>query len=178
MIVMRGRIWTALLCLVGSATVLAEPYFAVQQGVKCVTCHVNPTGGGLRNAFGTTWARTSLPARTIDLQPADDWTGRLGRYVALGSNLRASASYVDVEHQESQSAFDLDEARIYLRLTAEYFDPDDDLDEDEQARWSAVWEYMPMQFLQLRLGMRIYDGIPQNDLQNRRLAVLQVNAFL
>lgn len=361
---MNGRIgFVLLLLLAGSGAAMAEPYFAVQQGLKCVACHVNPTGGGMRNAFGNTWARTSLPARTIDLQMGEDWTGNLNRYIALGSNLRASASYVDTPHQESQSAFDLDEARVYLelsaipdrlavyldqrvapggsdnleayarywssnhtwyvkagqmylpyglrleddsafirqvpginmdtpdrgveagiemgswsaqlavtngtagttendqgkqfsgraefvkslwrfgasynvndadagerqlaglfaglrtgpiawlaeadyiedegfidgkrnqwtglleanwlisqgnnlKLSAEYFEPDDDLDEDEQTRWSAVWEYSPMQFLQLRLGVRIYDGIPQNDLQNRRLAFLQVNAFL
>ena len=30
-----------------------------------------------------------------------------------------------------------------LKLTAEYFDPDDDVDEDEQNRFSVVWEYVP-----------------------------------
>ena len=65
-----------------------------------------------------------------------------------------------------------------LKLTAEYFDPDDDLDEDEQNRFSVVWEYTPVQALQLRAGARIYDGIPQNELQNRRVYFLSINAFL
>ena len=43
-----------------------------------------------------------------------------------------------------------------------WFDPDDDVDEDQQSRYSLVWEYMPIQFFQLRAGARIYDGIPQN----------------
>ena len=64
-----------------------------------------------------------------------------------------------------------------LKLTAEHFDPDDDLDEDEQDRYSLVWEYTPVQFVQVRAGARIYDGIPQNDLQNRRIYFLSVNAF-
>lgn len=359
---MNGRIGLALLCLLCSSPAFAEPYFAVQQGIKCVTCHVNPTGGGMRNAFGNTWARTVLPARAIDLGVAEDWTGSVNRFVALGANLRASGTYTDTPHQEAQSAFDVDEARLYLeltaipdrlavyldqrvapgsssnleaygrywsanrswyikagqmylpyglrleddsafvrevpginfdtpdrgveagietarwsaqfavsngtasgpendqgkqysaraefvqsiwragasysfndadvgdrqlanvfaglktgpvswlaaadyvtdesfsagerhqwvglleanwlisqgnnlKLTAEFFDPDNDLDEDEQNRYSAVWEYTPIQFLQLRLGVRIYDGIPQNDLQNRKLAFLQMNAF-
>ena len=359
---MIGRIWLTVLCLIVSDRVLAEPYFAVQQGMKCVTCHVNPSGGGMRNAFGNTWASAVLPARTINAGAADQWSGNLNRFVALGANLRASGTYIDTPNQESQSAFDVDEARLYmeltaienrlavyldqrvapggssnleaygrywsgnhswylkagqmylpyglrleddsafirqvpginfdtpdrgvevgletahwsaqfavsngtasgpeqdqgkqftaraeyvqsvwragmsysfndadagerqlanlfagvrtgpiawlaeadyitdegfaegerrqwvglleanwlmsqgsnLKLTAEFFDPDDDLDEDQQTRYSAVWEYTPMQFLQLRLGVRAYDGIPQNDLQNRKQAFVQMNAF-
>lgn len=64
-----------------------------------------------------------------------------------------------------------------LKLTAEYFDPDTSLDEDEQTRFSLVWEYTPLQFVQLRVGARIYDGIPQNDLQNRRTFFAQLNGY-
>jgi hypothetical protein len=358
---MFGR-WLLIAIGLLSSAAYAEPYFAVQQGVKCVACHVNPSGGGMRNEFGNTWARTVLPANTITTEVGDDWDGRLNRFVGIGANLRASGTYIDTPHQSSQSAFDVDEARLYLELeaikdrlavyldqrvapggsgnleaygrywsanhdwyvkagqmylpfgirleddsaftrqvpginfdtpdrgvevgwetehvsaqfavtngapqsaeddrgkqysaraeyvnsmwragasyslndadagerqlagvfaglrtgpiawlaeadhitdegfadgkrkqwvgllegnwrvqqghnlkiTAEYFDPDDDLDEDEQARYSAVYEYSPIQFLQLRLGLRVYDGIPQNDLQNRRLAFVQLNGF-
>jgi hypothetical protein len=54
-----------------------------------------------------------------------------------------------------------------LKVTYDYFDPDDDLDEDHQARYSVLWEYSPMQFAQSRVGIRIYDGVPQVDAQNR-----------
>jgi len=64
-----------------------------------------------------------------------------------------------------------------LKATAEHFDPDDDVDEDQQARYSLVWEHTPIQFLQARLGARVYDGIPQNDLQNRRLLFLELHGF-
>jgi hypothetical protein len=64
-----------------------------------------------------------------------------------------------------------------LKLTAEYHEPDIDVDEDEQNRWSVVWEFTPIQFVQLRVGARIYDGIPQNDLQNRRLGFVQLNGY-
>jgi hypothetical protein len=40
-----------------------------------------------------------------------------------------------------------------------------------------VWEYTPWQFVQLRAGARIYDGIPQNDLQNRRLLFVSAHGF-
>lgn len=64
-----------------------------------------------------------------------------------------------------------------LKLTAEVFEPDTEVDEDEQNRFSVVWEYVPFQFVQLRLGARLYDGIPQNDLQNRKIYFAQVNGF-
>jgi hypothetical protein len=64
-----------------------------------------------------------------------------------------------------------------LKVTAEVFDPNREVDNDQQTRWSAVYEYSPIQFLQLRGGMRLYDGIPQSDLQNRRIYFVEVHGF-
>ncbi len=64
-----------------------------------------------------------------------------------------------------------------LKLTAEYYEPDRDVDEDEQNRFSLLWEYAPMEFLQLRTGVRAYDGIPQNALQNRTEAFVQLHGY-
>lgn len=339
----------------------AEPYFAVRQGVKCATCHVNPSGGGMRNAYGNTWAQTVLPAKRIEIADLEMWTGAINKYLAVGGNLRANGTYVDVPNSDTQSEFEVEEMRVYgaativpdrlvlyadqriapggtinleayarvstadqrwylkagqmflpygwrleddgafirqatgigfatpdngvevgwetnlwstqlaitngtaggpeedegkqvslrtehiqpgwrlgasfnyndadagerkmqgifagvrtgpiawlaeadyiiddsfeerrkiaagliegnwmfrqghnLKLTAEYFEPDDDVDEDEQNRFSAVYEYVPFQFLQLRLGVRVYDGIPQNDQQNRDVYFVSVHGF-
>jgi hypothetical protein len=347
-------------CLAAQAT-FAEPYFAVQTGLKCMSCHSNPTGGGLRNAFGAAWGQTTLPSRTLDVG-GDLWNGTVSRYLSVGTNLRATGSYTDIPDEESTNEFDLDEARLYvelnaipdrfsiyfdqriapgsssnleaygkywsaartwyvkagqmylpyglrleddsaftrevpginmntpdrgvevglelaqwsaqlavtngtaggpeedrgkqysarvefvqsiwrlgvsanfndseagerklgglfaglrtgpiswlgeagyiaddsfpegerkqqvglieanwliakgnnLKLTAEYFEPDDDVDEDEKARYSLVYEFTPIQFMQLRLGARVYDGIPQNNLDNRRFAFVQLNGY-
>ena len=64
-----------------------------------------------------------------------------------------------------------------LKATGEYFDPDTRVDHDAQARYSLVYEYTPIRFLQVRAGARCYDGIPQNDLQNRRTAFVELHAF-
>lgn len=340
----------------------AEPYFAVREGLKCSNCHFNPTGGGMRNAFGNAWAQTALPAQRIEGTGTDTWTGAVSRFFALGGNLRANATYTDVPDNDAQSEFDLEEVRAYLaimavpdrfavyidqrlapggstnmeafaryttqdqrwnvqggqfylpygwrleddsafvrqvtginmttpdrgvqvgyesaslsaqlavsngtasgpeadegkqvslraehvqnvwrvgagfnlnhtdsgdrqmqgvfaglrtgpiswlaeadyltdetlgpderkqwvglveanwlitqgqnlKVTAEVFEPDDDVDEDEQNRFSVLWEFVPFQFMQLRVGARVYDGIPQNDLQNRKIYFAQVHGF-
>lgn len=64
-----------------------------------------------------------------------------------------------------------------LKLAYDYFDPDDDVDEDHDVRWSLVWEYVPIQFLQLRVGARIYDGPPQDDFMNRDVYFVEIHAF-
>ena len=352
----------ALFALTVAGVAQAEPYLAVREGLKCASCHFNPTGGGMRNAFGNGWAQSALPARRIEGTGTDAWTGVLNSFVALGGNLRANATYTDVPNNDAASEFELEEMRAYLaitavpdrlavyidqrlapggstnleafaryttkdqrwnvqagqfylpyglrleddgafirqvtginfatpdrgvqlgyesatisaqlavsngtasgpetdegkqaslriehvqnawrvgagfnhnhtdegnrqmqgvfagvrtgpiawlaeadyltdetlgaterkqwvglieanwlltrgqnlKLTAEIFEPDTDVDEDEQNRFSLVWEYFPVQFVQLRVGARVYDGIPQNDLQNRKIYFAQLHGF-
>lgn len=362
---LRLRLWLALAGALAAALLQApraqaEPYFAVQTGFKCAQCHVNPTGGGMRNAFGEVWSQTALPATTLETG-GDVWVGELNRFFAVGGNLRAGATVTQTPHQATPTSFDVDEMRLYfevralperlslyvdehiapggsinseaygrlwfdnrrfylqagqmylpygirlqddsaftrqvtginfatpdrgvqigmettfwtvqlaatngtaggnasadgkqyslraehvrngwragasissndsagarrqmqgvfaglrtgpiawlaeadyilddnlaprrkqalglleadwnfrkghnLKITGEYFDPDTTVSHDYQNRFSLVWEYTPFQFLQLRLGARNYDGIPQNDAQNRRLVFAQINGY-
>jgi len=64
-----------------------------------------------------------------------------------------------------------------LKFTFEWLDPNDDVDEDEQTRTSLLYEWSPIQFIQLRGGVRLYDGQSQNDLQNRTQAFVQLHGF-
>jgi hypothetical protein len=64
-----------------------------------------------------------------------------------------------------------------VKFTYEWFEPNDDVDEDEQTRASLLYEWSPIQFMQIRGGVRVYDGIPQNDNQNRKQAFLQLHGF-
>lgn len=339
----------------------AEPYLAVGQGYKCIACHVNPTGGGMRNAFGVVFAENVLPAHNLP-QGAPAWTGSIGDMVRLGGDLRESWSRTEVPHQAAQRSWGLDQVRLYgdvqvipdrlgvyvdealapgnarlqeayvrytdpragwyakggqfylpfgwrlqdnsafvrevsginmttpdngieiglessewsaqialtngsanagtgsghqltgqavwvkpwgrvgaaaafthsnagdrrvvgvfgglrtgplvwlgeadlvqddgfpegrrsltaglaevdwgigkghnLKLTAESFDPDRHVREDQKARFSLVYEYTPVPFLQLRLGARRYQGIPQNNLDNRRLMFIEIHGFM
>ena len=64
-----------------------------------------------------------------------------------------------------------------LKLTYEYYDPNADVKENQRERYSAVWEYVPFQFTQFRLGARKNNSIPQNNAQNATEVFLQWHAF-
>ncbi len=64
-----------------------------------------------------------------------------------------------------------------VKLTHEYLDPDRDIARNRQTRTSAVYEYTPLQYLQLRAGLRQHDGPSQFAVQNRRLFFLEVHGF-
>ncbi len=339
----------------------AEPYLAVQQGYQCSACHVNPTGGGLRNDFGVVFAENLMPAAGLpDSVPV--WSGKAGEFLRLGADLRASWTQTQVAHSSARHGFDVDQLRAYagaavipdrlalyideglapgnahaleayvrysnpaggwylkggqfylpfgwrlqdqtafvrevsgtsmtdpdrgveigfergswsaqldvsngaanagagsghqltsqvvwvrsryrmggaasftqsqagnrrvggafaglrtgpvawlgevdlvrdegfpegprsmvaalgeadwlirkghnLKITAEYYDPDRSLTEDQKTRWSVLYELTPMPFVQLRTGFRRYRGIPQNDLDNRRAFFLELHGFM
>jgi len=93
---------------------VAEPYFAIMTGDKCAACHVNETGGGKRTAYGNAFGQVTLPART----PKEGfWNGEVMKYLALGGDLRANASYTDIPNQGNEFEFDVEEARLYLEVS-------------------------------------------------------------
>ena len=91
----------------------AEPYLAVQMGLKCGQCHVNPTGGGERTVYGEIFAQNQLPMNRIDTG-TDQWTGEVAKFLAVGGDLRFQASYTKVPGTPSTNQFDLEQARVYL----------------------------------------------------------------
>jgi hypothetical protein len=96
---------------------VAEPYLAVQQGYKCVACHINPTGGGLRNSFGLVFAENVMPARTLPAG-APVWLGQVVQdIVRIGGDLRADWSRTMVPQSPTQQQFALQQFRIYADVS-------------------------------------------------------------
>lgn len=53
-----------------------------------------------------------------------------------------------------------------LRASVEWLDPDLDVGANLQNRFSLIYEFTPLPMVQLRVGTRLRDGIPQNSAQN------------
>lgn len=69
-------------------------------------------------------------------------------------------------------------ARGYnLKFTTEYLDPDDSIDENESTRHSAVLEYTPYPYMQIRGGLRRGDDIPQRDSGNFTDVFVQLHMY-
>lgn len=66
---------------------------------------------------------------------------------------------------------------LNFKLTAEYFDPDTDIDENQETRYSFVTEYTPISNLQLRLGFRTAEGIPQQPARSSERIFFQTHLY-
>ena len=64
-----------------------------------------------------------------------------------------------------------------LKISYDALDPDDDVSGDREIRYSIVWEYTPMQFLQGRIGFRAYDGPDGIGFLNRDTAFAELHGF-
>ena len=96
----------------------AEPYLAVESGLKCGNCHVNPSGGGKRNVFGTLYARNEISARAIELtEGRSPWNGDVvSRWFAVGGDFRGGYESVDVPGSEDQSEWAVSRSTVYAEV--------------------------------------------------------------
>ena len=105
---MRYFLCVATMFVAGLAT--AEPYLAVQTGYACSICHVNPTGAGLRTAFGNTFSQQQLTVRTVS---ENLWTGEFADRFSIGANARVAARQYDIDDQDNNLDFTVDRVAVY-----------------------------------------------------------------
>jgi hypothetical protein len=107
----------ACIALGSTQIAVAEPYLAVQTGYKCVACHVNPTGGGLRNSFGLVYAENVMPANKLPAG-APVWLGDVVKdIVRIGGDLRTDWSRTTVPQSPTQQQFALEQFRLYADIS-------------------------------------------------------------
>lgn len=110
--------------------VAAEPWLAVKKGLKCMACHTNPTGGGMRTVYGNIFAQTELAARRIEIPKLattsgdeatgdgqEFWTGEINRFLYVGGDLRTNYTYTDIPNHDNTSEFNTEEALLYMNFS-------------------------------------------------------------
>ena len=108
-----------LFCLLGlfPSILLAEPYFAIREGLKCSACHVNRTGGGQRTRMGAGYGTQELPWKKINLQEkkVPHYWSLHDDLVALGGDFSFLNETNFVEGNTSNT-FQTNEADLYLTV--------------------------------------------------------------
>ena len=70
---------------------LALPRFSMRVGVQCITCHVNPSGGGMRTEAGTLYSQMSLPYKPSLRIAGEKFSPKINEFFTLGTDLRIMA---------------------------------------------------------------------------------------
>jgi hypothetical protein len=94
----------------------ALPRFSSRTGAKCQSCHVNPSGGSIRQAFGVQYGRETLPvpAWSQDFQ-LEDFTTVLTNFLGVGADFR-TLYYYQKEASGSRNSFVQMQGDFYLNF--------------------------------------------------------------
>ena len=174
----------------------AEPYLAVAEGLHCSACHSHPGGGGETDkgkqfsrisAFVRPRWRVGLSASVNDGDGGD--REMAGLFAGLRTGPIAWLAEVDLVADDAGpggtrgARAGLVEANWMprrghnVKFSYDVLDPDDDVSEDHEVRYSLQWEYSPVQFLQGRLGVRVYDGPPGDARANRDALFAELHGY-
>jgi hypothetical protein len=92
----------------------ALPKFATRQGAKCQSCHINPTGKGMRSTFGSTYGREELTMTTYkETTDIEEYSPMLNDFFTVGMDYRTLFYY---REQNSTSSFFQMQGDLYLDL--------------------------------------------------------------
>ncbi|MCL5030133.1 MAG: hypothetical protein M1480_14070 [Bacteroidetes bacterium] len=95
-----------------SGQIFSLPRFALRMGAQCIDCHINPTGGAMRNRGGWHYGLRVLPL-VSPYQRDQDLTmdNRIGKNIEFGFDYRTQYLY---SQALSKTAFQKMQGSIYL----------------------------------------------------------------
>ncbi len=107
---------TSLLLTVLATNGWSEPYIAYREGLKCSACHVNHTGGGMRNGYGTLYPQTELtPLLETFSEGSMDFSSELSSAISVGADFMATNETLFSEGDlKSQNTFNIASGNLYL----------------------------------------------------------------
>lgn len=97
----------------------ATPKFASRMNLPCSSCHVNPSGSGMRNSFGAnSYGREDLPVPTWQDQfDLDGFSTQLSKFIAIGADIRTLYFYQQTGPGSSRNSFFEMQSDLYLSAT-------------------------------------------------------------
>jgi hypothetical protein len=76
----------------GVQTGFALPRFALMTGTRCASCHVNPTGGQMRNEYGLSFSQDRLPLEGLK-DSSFAFSNKLNDNISIGADYRGQFIY-------------------------------------------------------------------------------------
>ena len=69
--------------------VFTLPRFSLEESASCLSCHINPTGGAMRNDYGSNvYTLDELTIRKWIPKSDEDWDGYITDNVQIGGEFR------------------------------------------------------------------------------------------
>ena len=94
------------------SSLFALPRFSVEETTSCFSCHVNPTGGGMRNDYGSNvYNLDELTLRKWISNGDEDWDGFVTDHIQIGGEFRIQSFDGNV----SKGTFPM-QAEIYTKV--------------------------------------------------------------
>ncbi|MFN3821854.1 MAG: hypothetical protein ACK4OO_05920, partial [bacterium] len=94
----------------------AVPQYAVRYGQTCGLCHINPTGGGMRNLYGAQFfSYMDLPWKELDdFSKLEEFNPQFGRHFQMGADFRGQ--YYFSNRDEEGNSFLTMQGDLYVTI--------------------------------------------------------------
>jgi len=107
---------SAMVAFIMSDAAMALPRFASRTAWKCQACHVNPSGGGMRQVGGVRYGREDLPVPTWSEELGlEDFSTQLSDFVSVGADVRTLFFYME-DPTLAQNAFFQMQGDVYMNF--------------------------------------------------------------
>lgn len=107
----------AVLLALSAGAARAEPYLAVESGLKCGMCHTNPSGGGKRTVFGMAYARGTIAERILfQDEETVGWNSEVNQWLGIGGDYRGGYSSIDLPGPRDVSDWATSKGTAYLEI--------------------------------------------------------------
>lgn len=95
----------------------ALPRFASRTGAKCQSCHVNPSGGAMRQAFGVQYGREQLPVPAWSKEfELEDFSNVITNVLGIGADFRTLFFSQNIPDATARNGFFQMQGDIYLNF--------------------------------------------------------------